>query len=51
MKKDNKKTIIIITFVAIFVFAFFFSIYSSPYRTKRIKQFVNSAVSNVTDNN
>ena len=51
MKNNNKKTIVIITFVAIFVFAFFFSIYSSPYRTERIKQFVNSSVPNVTDNN
>ncbi len=50
MKNNNKKSIVIITFVAIFVFAFFFSIYSSQYRTERIEQFVNSAISNVTDN-
>ena len=51
MKKNNKKTIVIITFVVIFVFVLFFSIFSSPYRIERIKQFVNSAISNVTDNN
>ena len=50
MKNNNKKTIVIITFVAIFVFALSFSIFSSPYKTERIKQFVNSAISNVTDN-
>ena len=50
MKNNNKKTIVIITFVAIFVFVLSFSIFSSPYKTERIKQFVNSAVSNVTDN-
>ncbi len=50
MGKNNRKTIAIIIFVAIFVFVFFFSIYSSPYRTERIKQFINSSISNVTDN-
>ena len=51
MEKNNKKSIAIITFVAIFVFVLSFSIFSSPYRTERIKQFVNSSISNVTDNN
>lgn len=50
MKNNNKKTIVIITFVAIFVFALSFSIFSSPYKTERIKQFVNSAISKVADN-
>ena len=49
MKNNNKKTIVIITFVAIFVFVLSFSIFSNQYRTERIKQFVNSAISNVTD--
>ena len=51
MKNNNKKTIVIITFVAIFFFVLSFSIFSNSYKTERIKQFVNSAISNVADNN
>ena len=50
MKKSTKK-FIIITIVCIFVFVSLLSIFSSPYRTERIKLFINNSFSNITDRN
>ncbi len=50
MKKNTKK-FIIITIGCIFIFIALLSVFSSPYRTERIKLFINDSFSNITNRN
>lgn len=52
MKKNTKKTILILAIIGIFVFASIcYVLFSKPYRIERIKLFVNDTISNFTSNN
>lgn len=50
MKKNNKKTIFIITFIFIIIFIFLFSVLSKPGRIKQLKLFTESVIVNVKQN-
>ena len=50
MKKNNKKTIFIITLIFVIIFIFLFSILSKPGRIKKLKLFTESVIVNVKQN-